>query len=371
MAMGNITQKVLLLQKTIGIKRGYSFFTEDVYRFINNKGENNVYTVFRDEQQRAVRSTLKNETTGAIKDRIYSYHKYKFKNGETVPYKRVKTTSTDGSGHKTERVHEVIATAQNGQKRDVTISRRRFTQQNTNENIIEENSLLRFSNGKKPIGIICNIEKTPDNNIISKKTLAIKNNGKKVKIIPDMFYNLALYDDITFKSEVIKALKSEMGLKNYGIVVKPAHLGYTPGGHNTYAHYNHSKKTVSINVDIPIVNTRRQFASEVAHELTHAWQHREVELLEQGLLSGARKEAAQVYKNEFLNYIRGSATDKTQTAKYKSQVVETKAREFQKFVEQYYNQNLKNIYNKYVQGIIPPQIGISTPLPVGTLNHIV
>lgn len=183
-----------------------------------------------------------------------------------------------------------------------------------------------------------------------------------------MFYNTATYDDITFKSEIIKALKSEMGLKDYGITVKPAHRGYTPGGVNNSAKYQPSSKTVSLNVDVPVVNQRRQFASEIAHELTHAWQFREMELLEQGLLSGARKEAAQIYKNEFSNYIKSSKTDKAQHAAYKAQVVETKAREFQKFVEQYYKQNLKNIYNRHVQGIIPPQIGITAPLPVGALK---
>ena len=81
-------------------------------------------------------------------------------------------------------------------------------------------------------------------------------------------------------------------------------------------------------------------------------------------------EEHKIYKNEFLNYIHGPATDKAQTAAYRAQVIETKAREFQKFVEQYYNQNMKNIYNKYVQGIIPPQIGITDPLPVGVLKNI-
>lgn len=369
MGIENIAQKAVLLSKTIGQKRGASFFTEDVYRFINKKGEQSVFTVFRDERNIPVKKVLKNETTGAIKQRVYNYKTYKFENGETVPYKIVTTTGTNGSGAK-ERVREIIATAQNGEKLDVTKTKASFVQQEANGNIFEKSSVARYSNDKKTVGVISAIERTPDNNIVSKKTVVLKNDGKRGKIIPDMFYNTAAYSDIDFKSEIIKSLKAEMGLKDYGITVKPVHRGYTPDGINSFASYNPGRKTVSLNVDVPVVNTRKQFASEVAHELTHAWQHREVELLEQGLLSGARKEAAQVYKNEFSNYVSPSATDKAQTAAYKAQVVETKAKEFQKFVEQYYNQNMKNIYNKYVQGIIPPQIGITAPLPAGALKNI-
>ena len=369
MGLESITQKTVLLSKTIGQKRGLSFLTEDVYRFINKKGEQNVFTIFRDERKIPVRTFLKNETTGAEKQTIYHYNTYKFANGETVPYKIITTTTTNGLGGE-ERTRKIIATVQNGSKLDVTKTESSFVQQEAKGNIFETDSILRFSKGQKPVGVICNIERSPNNDIISKKTVVHKINGKKAKVTPDLFYNTAAYNDISFKSEIIKALKSEMGLKDYGITVKPAHRGYTPDGFNNFAKYNHSSKTVSLNVDVPVVNTRKQFVSSVAHELTHAWQYREVELLEQGLLSGARKKAAQVYKNEFLNYIHGPATDKAQTAAYRAQVIETKAREFQKFVEQYYNQNMKNIYNKYVQGIIPPQIGITDPLPVGVLKNI-
>ena len=367
MGIGHISQKAVLLSKTIGQKRGLSPLTEDIYRFVNKKGEQNVFTIFRDERNIPVKKLLKNETTGVEKVRHYTYKTYKFKNGETVPYKIVTTNTTNGLSVK-ERTTEIIATAQNGSKIDVPKTKSSFIQQEANGNRFEKSSILRFSNGQKPVGVISNIERTQDGNIISKKTVVHKTNGEKAKIISDLFYNTATYDDISFKSEIIKALKSEMGLKDYGITVKPAHIGYTTGRINTYARYEHKSKTVSLNVDVPAVNQRKQFASEIAHELTHAWQFREMELLEQGLLSGARKEAAQIYKNEISNYIKGSATDKAQHAAYKAQVVETKAREFQKFVEQYYKQNLKNIYNRHVQGIIPPQIGITAPLPVGALK---
>lgn len=356
--------KVVLLAKTIGVKRNLCSFTEDVFRFINKKGEPRVFKIFKDEFQRPVKKVLQNETTGAVKERVYYYKTYTFDNGKTVPYKFIRTSNTDGSTSR-----EIIARVQNGNKFDVTKTKLTSSPLE-NGNILEKCFVARFSNGKKATGVFTDIERTPNDEILSKKTFVQKENGKRNKVVSDLFYCTAAYDDIDFKSKIIKMLKSEMGLKDYGINVKGAHRGYTPGGCNNFARYIHSTKTVSLNVDVPKVNTRKGFVSEASHELLHAWQKREVELLEQGLLKGARKEAAQVYKNEFSNYIRGSATDKTKHLAYEVQVVETKAREFQKFVEEYYNRNMRNIYNKYVQGIIPPQIGITVPLPDGVLKKI-
>lgn len=59
MGIGHISQKAVLLSKTIGQKRGLSPFTEDIYRFVNKKGEQNVFTVFRDERNIPVKNFLK------------------------------------------------------------------------------------------------------------------------------------------------------------------------------------------------------------------------------------------------------------------------------------------------------------------------
>lgn len=356
---------VRLLSKTIGQKFGLSPFIQDTFKFINKKGEQNIYRIFRDAQNRIVNTRLINETTHTCKECRFNYKNYTFQNGETVPYTQLTIENPDGSWSR-----EIISTVKEGQNLDVTKSKISYTDMG-NGNISEKSFIGRFSRNKKPVGVFTSIEKNQNGDILSKNVWVQKDNGKKSKIITDLFYHTAAYDDISFKSEIIKILKSEMGLKDYGVKVKPVHYGYTKGVSNTYAQYNHKNKTVYINVDVPIVNTRKQFASEVAHELTHAWQHREVELLDQGLLSGGRKEAAQVYKNEFANYISSSKTDKAQHSTYRNQVVETKARDMQKFVEKYFNQNMKNIYNKYAQGIIPPQIGITAPLPPGVVKNFV
>lgn len=96
MGIGHISQKAVLLSKTIGQKRGLSPLTEDIYRFVNKKGEQNVFTIFRDERNIPVKKLLKNETTGVEKVRHYTYKTYKFKKGETVPYKIVTTNTTNG-----------------------------------------------------------------------------------------------------------------------------------------------------------------------------------------------------------------------------------------------------------------------------------
>lgn len=361
MSIGNIALKSVLLSKTTGLKRGLSFFTEDITKFINKNGENCIFTEFRNEKSQVVRKLLVNNTTGFTKDRRYIYKTYTFKNGESVPYREIITRKSDGAY-----TREIISTIQNGNNTDVTKSM--FSQKlNQNGNKIEKSIVARFSKGKKPMGVVSKVEKTPNEDIISQKTNVFKANGRKMKIVPDMFYRFATFDDVNYKREIIKTLKSEMGLNNKGILVKPAHRGYVKGGLNNYAKYQDKIKTVTINVDVPIVNGRKQFASEVSHELFHAWQHSEVELLEQGLLKGARKEAAEIYRNEFLNSISASKNYE----KYRAQVVETGARNFQKFVEKYYSQNMKNIYNVYAKGIIPPQIGITAPLPVGELKKMI
>ena len=360
MGIEKIAQKSVLLSKTLGVKRGVSFFTEDTFNFINKKGENCVFTVFRNEKNEVVRNRLKNITQGTEKERRYSHCTYTFEGGKTVPYTRVVTNYSNGT-----RKEEIISTVQNGAKVDVTKSQLiRTTKDNGNK--FEESNVLRFSNGKKPAGVYSTVEKDANDEILSKKVVAQNSKGKQCKIIPNLFYSTPVYGSIDLYRNVFKMLKTEMGLKDYGIKAKSVHLGYNKGGKNTYARYNHNSKTVSLNVDVPIVNERGQFSSEVAHELFHAWQHREVELLEKGLLSGSRKEAAEVYKHEFSNYVPSSKNYKA----YRVQTVEAKARDFQKFVKSYFSRNMKNIYNKYANGIIPPQIGINYPVPEGELKIV-
>lgn len=48
--IGEIVQKSVLLSKTLGVKRGLSPFTEDVFKFKNKKAEDCIYTIFRDEK---------------------------------------------------------------------------------------------------------------------------------------------------------------------------------------------------------------------------------------------------------------------------------------------------------------------------------
>lgn len=354
---------IKLLSKTLGQKIGLSPYITDTFKFINKKGEQNIYRVLRDAQNRIVETSLTNETARTYKKCRFNYKNYTFQNGETVPYTRMSVENPDGSWSR-----EIISTVKDGEKLDVTKRKLSFTPME-NGNISENSFIGRFSRNKKPTGVFTNIERDKSGEILSKKVYIQKADGKRAKIIPDLFYHTAAYDDITFKGEVIKLLESELGVKGYGVKVKPAHYGYSKKGSNTYARYIPKTKTVHINVDVPIVNTRKEFVSQVAHELTHAWQHKEVELLEQGVLTGGRKEAAKIYKNEFDNYIKPSKTDETQYLAYLKQVVETKAREMEKFVGYYYNRNMKNIYNSYAQGIIPPQIGITAPLPTGVVKN--
>lgn len=361
MGIEKIVQKSsVLLSKTIGVKRGASFFTEDTFKFINKKGENCVFTVFRNEKNEVMKKRLKNITQGTEKERLYSYRTYTFDDGKNVPYTRVVTNCSNGVQKK-----EIISTVQNGAKVDVTKSQLiRTTKDNGKK--LEESNVLRFSNGKKPVGLYSTVEKDANDEILSKKVVVQNSKGRQSKVIPNLFYSTSAYEGIDFYRNVFKILKSEMGLKDCGIKAKSIHLGYNKGGKNTYARYNHKSKTVKLNVDVPIVMERGRFCSEVAHELLHAWQHREVELLESGLLNGARKDAAEVYKHEFSNYISSSKSFKA----YKAQVVETKAKDFQKFVKSYFSRNIKNIYNRYVKGIIPPQVGITYPIPEGELKNV-
>lgn len=360
MHIGKVAQKSVLLSKTLGVKRGASFLTEDTFKFINKRGEDCVFTVFRDGNNKVVRNRLQNITQGTEKERLYSYRTYTFEDGKTVPYTIVQTKHSDGTREK-----EIISTVQNGAKVDVTKSQLIQTTKD-NGNKLEESSVLRFSNGKKPAGVYSTVEKDANDEILSKKTVAQNSKGKQCKIIPDLFYSTPVYGQIDLYRNIFKMLKFEMGLQNYGIKAKSVHLGYNKDGHYTRAKYNHNSKTVSLNVDVPIVNERGQFSSEVALELFHAWQYREVELLEKGLLSGSRKEAAEVYKHEFSNYVPSSKNYKA----YRVQTVESKARDFQKFVKFYFSRNMKNIYNKYAKGIIPPQIGINYPVPEGELKKV-
>ena len=360
MHIGKVAQKSVLLSKTLGVKRGASFLTEDTFKFINKRGEDCVFTVFRNEKNEVVRNRLKNITQGTEKERIYSHCTYTFEDGKTVPYTRVSTNYSNGT-----RKEEIISTVQNGAKVDVTKSQLIRTPKDDGK-IIEESNVLRFSNGKKPAGVYSTVEKDANDELLSKKVVAQNSKGKQCKIIPDLFYGTPAYGSIDLYRNVFKMLKSEMGLQDYGIKAKSVHLGYNKDGHYTRAKYNHNSKTVKLNVDVPIVNERGQFSSEVAHELLHAWQHREVELLEKGLLSGARKEAAEVYKHEFSHHISSSKNYEA----YKAQTVESKARDFQKFVKSYFSRNMKNIYNKFAKGIIPPQIGINYPVPEGELKKV-
>lgn len=360
MGLEKIAQKSVLLSKTLGVKRGLSPFTEDTFKFLNKKGEDCIFTVFRDEKNKVVRNRLQNITQGTEKERLYSYRTYTYENGKTVPYTYVRTQYSDGT-----RKTEIISTVQNGAKVDVTKSQLICTP-NDDGKILEESNVLRFSKGKKPVGVYSTVEKDVNGEILSKKVVAQNSNGKRSKIVPDLFYSTPAYSEMDLRRNVFNMLKSEMGLQDYGIKAKSVHLGYNKDGHYTRARYNHNYKTVSLNVDVPIVNERGQFCSEIAHELLHAWQYREVELLEQGLLRGARKEAAEVYKHEFSNYISSSKNHEA----YKAQITETKARDFQKFVKSYFSRNMKNIYNRYAKGIIPPQVGITYPVPEGELKKV-
>lgn len=146
MHIGKVAQKSVLLSKTLGVKRGASFLTEDTFKFINKRGEDCVFTVFRDEKNNVVRNRLQNITQGTEKERLYSYHSYTFEDGKTVPYTIVQTKHSDGTREK-----EIISTVQNGAKVDVTKSQLIQTTKD-NGNKLELSNVLRFSNGKKPAG---------------------------------------------------------------------------------------------------------------------------------------------------------------------------------------------------------------------------
>lgn len=358
--IGKIVQKSVLLSKTLGVKRGLSPFTEDVFKFKNKKAEDCIYTIFRDKKNQIARTQLKNTTLKTERNQYFSYKTYSYESGKTVPYTNIRTMDSNGL-----RKNEIISTIQNEDKLDITKSQL-TTIHSKNGNINEKSSILRFSKNKKPVGVYSIIKRDTTGEILSKKVYAQKGNGNKGKVITDLFYNTPVYEPIDAYNNIFKLLESEMGLKGYGIKVKSVHKGYNEGSVNNYASYNHKSKTISLNADNPTVTQKGRFASEIAHELLHAWQYREVELLEQGLLSGARKEAAKVYKQEFSNYVKASKN----LEEYKKQTVENKAKEFQKFVKQYYSRCIKNIYNHYVKGIIPPQVGITYPIPEGELKKI-
>lgn len=379
MGIGNILSRTILVSKATGlIDKSRYMCKKDVIKFINKRGELNTFTVYKDEFQRPFKKELLNITTGTKWERNYKYCTYTYENGHTVQYKEINTFHFNptkvplNTQSKNAEQREIIATVQNGEKLDVTKSSCIFFQPKKNGNIYETSYVARFANGKKPQGTLCRITRTPKMDILSKTTNVQDANGKISRIKTDLFYNSPAYPDALFRRDTVRQLMQEMGVGDSGVTMKAVHRGYShePGAVNNFGKYNHKKRLYTYNIDHPKINTRKGFVGNTAHELTHTWQYKEVDLLEQGALSGARKDAAEIYKKEFDNYIHSSATDNAQYKAYKEQQVETRARAMDSFVSSYYTRNIKNIYNCYVKGIIPPQVGITHPIPVDKITKL-
>lgn len=349
----------------------------DVFKFINKRGEICTFRVYKDEFQRAIKKELFNHQTFIKKERNYSYKTYTYADGTTVPYKEIVTALFDKpviplKPNMFARDRELLATVKNGDKLDVTKSKYMLFEPKNGDDIIEKSFVVRFANGKRPQGIQSILTRDKNFNIKEKKTAWQRNDGKVFDIKTDLFYHSLPYEENFFKQDVVISLKREMGLQDYNIRLRPVHRGYNPapGAVNNMGAYNHPKKLYTYNIDNPLLKERKNFAGVTGHELTHAFQNKEIELLEQGLLKGARKDAAETYKKEFSNYIKYSSEDSSQQSKYLEQTIEAKANDFKKFIRKYYTQNIKNIYNTYVEGIIPPQAGIFKPVNPGKLNKI-
>lgn len=330
MQVNNLVKKAKLVSKEIGKivaqekRTGIlaNAVSMDTVTLTNAKGKGMRIFTYRDIEGRPV---IKNFTQAGTKNHLQ--RNYEYGNSESIfdttkhYYRQVKTYCYNAENKPLISIKEIIATSPNEQgKIAVTKSKLGIFGIKDGYGNTEYSGIGLYEN-KKPANFYLTYTQRNKNKEVVQQHLIHSKDTVPKEIYENEYLPLIQHEGNAFNRRVFNHVVKREGLQDRGIKFAPEKMGFRKDKANTFASYVEYSRTYRYNVDVPF--HKAHFINCTEHELTHAKQHKKIELLGQGKLSGKEAQKAEIYKKEFDNYIPFDEDE----IKYKAQLAEAEALE--------------------------------------------
>lgn len=310
-------------QKTL-YKEGAAFVDE--VSLLNKQGQAVKIESIRDTKHKLIQKFVYKDDTVCQRD--YSYGQSKRHNGKgKIPYRDVSVSVKDINGNLLGKSHEIFNTGIpskspfvkffkylfNVRSQKSVITKSRLHQSDFNNGVARQEicGISQFQNKAVPKFYECKMVKDSSGNVLSKSA---KSNVLLKVFLYNEYLPFLLHNISDFRKDVFRHLVKKNNLEDRGLQLKIEYKGNTLRGS-----YEDKKRLIKSSSNL---FCKSDSLNNIAHEVEHARQHKEIDLLHQGLLDGERMKKAKVYSYEFCNYKDG----KTDFNAYKAQKIEVEAR---------------------------------------------
>lgn len=316
--------KIITKQEKVLCPKEAKFMDEVL--LTNKNGQEVKITSFRNSKKQLIQRTFSKEDSNYIRN--YTYGKSHMSNfgGGRLSYMEVNAVLKDKFENVLAASKELINLNRRksglsafwgklfNKNEKPVITKSKLCQLGFKNGIAEEETsgISQFKNGAQPKYYLCNIKKDSSGFITERKAEA--KNCLPQSDLDNEYLPALLYDKQNFRQNVFSQLIKKNGLENRNIKFETEYKGFSTLG-------SYDDKTMVLNC-APLWRTQHETVDTIAHEVEHARQHKEIDLLKEGLLDGERAKKAETYKKEFESYIDG----KYDFSAYQAQETEVKAR---------------------------------------------
>jgi hypothetical protein len=357
MQINGVIKKAALIAKKLGqaVPEGKNWGavkTFDEVLLTTAKGKKMRILSFRGDDGKLIQRKFINENGSYIrKDYLYGECKNIEETGY-FPYTQVSTVAFDKQKNPVNLIKKIIS-INKSDKSSVTISTMSEYGRKNGIPKYELNRLAHYEPGKRPNFLTTSVERNSEGSIVEKYVIHSKDSLPE-SVYQNEYIHTLQYPESKFKQEVFSHIVEREGLK--GVTIKGRHYGYELGKPVQFAKYYEDERCYRFNVDAPMMDYRSFFINSTEHELKHAKQFEEIDLLKQGKLSGERARKAELYQKNFDNYV----DFKENLLLYEAQIVEEEALRKGYNTSSVYNKMMCALEEKFKKAnLLFNQIGIN------------
>lgn len=299
--------------------------TRDTVEILNKYGKVTHIDTLRDKDKNIIFRIYDNEIKPYFIKRFYSNGESQvFHKEETLPYREISTHVVNKKTGKAIKTRAEIFTVTQNQDQKNVVTKSLVDKQKINKDapLIETTSINQYSNRTPKNYYKTTIKRDNDGNIIEKTVTHSEDNLPENVYNNDYIHTMLLQPN-EFKLRTFQEAIQRNDLKDENIKLVAQHLGYNKGQSTQFAYYDDTPKILVFNTDCPASNYKPFFVNITEHELTHARQYKDIRLNEKGLLSSEKAKKAELYKENFDNYIQFDDNEEL----YVQQIVEAEALE--------------------------------------------